>query len=99
MPTDLKMLYEMMPEMLVARPWLMAAPGCAVLQFVSIVKFRGLARSLSVILAVVTGAAFGLATAAYSMDPGNLWQLLLMFSTPPLFILSAGVVAIGFVSG
>ena len=69
------------------------------LQGVAIVRFRGGVRALSVILAIVTGAAFGLASAAYAMDPGNLWQLFLMFSTPPLFVLSAGVLAIGLVAG
>lgn len=99
MPTDLEALYELLPEMLGARPWLMAAPACAVLQCVAIFKFRGGVRAASVILAVVTGAAFGLASAAYAMDPGNLWQLFLMFSTPPLFVLTAGVLAMGLVVG
>ena len=99
MPTDLDALYAVLPEVLVARPWLVAAPACAVLQCVAILRFRGMVRALSVILAVMTGAAFGLASAAYAMDPGNLWQLFLMFSTPPLFVLSAGVLAIGVIAG
>ena len=99
MPTDLDAIYELLPELLVAKPWLIAAPACAVFQCVSILRFRGTVRAVSVILAVMTGAAFGLASAAYAIDPGNLWQLFLMFSTPPLFVLSAGVMTIGVVSG
>ncbi len=99
MPTDLETLYKLLPDVLGARPWLMAAPACAVLQCVAIFKFRGGVRAASVILAVVTGAAFGLASAAFALDPGNLWQLFLMFSTPPLFVLTAGVLAIGLVAG
>jgi hypothetical protein len=99
MPTDLETLHKLLLEMLVARPWLIAAPACAVLQCVAILRYRGVVRALSVILAVMTGAACGLAIAAYAMDPGNLWQLFLMFSTPPLFVLSAGVLAIGLIAG
>lgn len=99
MPTDLGAFQELLPELLVARPWLIAAPACAVFQCVSVLRFRGAIRAVSVVLAVMTGAAFGLAGAAYAMDPGNLWQLLLMFSTPPLFVLSAGVLAMGVVAG
>ena len=98
MPTDLDALFELLPEVLVAKPWLVAAPACAVFQCVSILRFRGTMRAVSVVLAVMTGAAFGLASAAYAIDPGNLWQLFLMFSAPPLFVLSAGVLTIGVIA-
>lgn len=99
MAIDMEALRALIPEVLLARPWLVAAPACALFQSIAILRFRGTVRAVSVILAVMTGAAFGLATAAYAIDPGNLWQLFLMFSTPPLFVLSAGVLTIGVVAG
>ena len=81
------------------QPWLVGAPAIVLLQVVALVRLRGAARSLVVVLGVVTGAILGLVVAAYALDPGNLWELLLRLSTPPLFVLTVGVLVIGLIVG
>ena len=82
-------------EAIILQPWWGAAPASLVLQVVALFRLRGLLRSLSVILAVMTGAVAGLVFAAYLWDPGNLWQLLLILATPPVFVLTTGVLLMG----
>ena len=82
-------------ETITLHPLLCAAPASAVLQLVGLVWLRGPLRSISLILAVVTGAICALATAAYVFDSGNSWQLVLLLAGPPLFVGSAGVLVPG----
>lgn len=86
-------------EAIALQPWLSAAPASVVLQFIALVRLRGVLRSLSLILAVVTGTVGALVVTAYALDPGNLWQLLLHLATPPVFVLTAGVTVMGLLVG
>lgn len=85
-------------DLVILKPWLGAAPASVVLQVMALARLKGALHSLCVILAVITGAVFGVAGAAYSLDPGNLWQLLLIMSTPPLLVLSVGLLVMGALS-
>ena len=82
-------------EAIFMQPWLGAAPASVLLQVVALVRLKGTLRSVALILAVTTGAVGSLAVAAYHLDPGNLWQLLLMLASPPILVLTAGVLLIG----
>ena len=82
-------------EMILLRPWLSATPACVLLQVVALSQLRGALRSISIILTVVTTAFVGLAGAAYAMDPGNLWQLFLIMGTPPLLVVTVGILLMG----
>jgi hypothetical protein len=82
-------------QAIILQPWLGAAPASVVLQMVAIIRLKGTLRSLSIILAVITGAVGGLAMAAYLFDPGNLWQLFLILATPPVLVLTTGVLLMG----
>ena len=86
-------------EAIILHPWLAAAPASIGLQVVALIRLRGALRSLSIILTVITGAVVGLAAAAYFLDPGNLWQLLLILATPPMLVLTMGVLLMGLVVG
>ena len=77
-------------DIVILQPWLGAAPGSIILQFFALFRLKGALHSICVVLAVITGAVFGVAGAAYALDPGNLWQLLLIMSTPPLLVLTVG---------
>ena len=85
-------------DLVILKPWLGAAPASIVLQLVGLGRLRGALRSLCVVLAVITGAVFGVAGAAYALDPGNLWQLMLIMGTPPLLVLTVGLLLMGAVS-
>ncbi len=82
-------------EMILLRPWLSSTPVCVVLQVFALAQLKGALRSISLILTVVTGAFVGLAGAAYAMDPGNLWQLFLIMGTPPLLVVTVGILLMG----
>ena len=84
-------------EAIILHPWLAAAPASVGLQFVALIQLKGMLRSLSIILAVITGAVVGLAVAAYLLDPGNLWQLLLLLAAPPILVLTTGLLLRGLV--
>lgn len=85
-------------DLVILKPWLGAAPASVVLQMVALARLKGALHSLCVVLAVITGAVFGVSGAAYSMDPGNLWQLLLIMRTPPLLVLTVGLLLMGAVA-
>lgn len=85
-------------DMVILQPWLGAAPASVFLQFVALFRLKGALHSICVVLAVITGAVFGVAGAAYAMDPGNLWQLLLIMGTPPLLVLTVGLLLMGAVA-
>ena len=89
---------EAVADLLILKPWLGAAPASVVLQLVALVRLKGALHSICVFLAVITGAVFGVAAAAYALDPGNLWQLLLIMGAPPLLVLSVGLLLMGAVS-
>lgn len=89
---------KIVADFVILEPWLSAAPASIVLQLVALARLKGSLHSLCVILAVITGAVFGVAGAAYAWDPGNLWQLLLIMSTPPLLVLTVGLLLMGAVS-
>ena len=82
-------------EAIVVQPWVGVAPASVLLQIIGLVRLKGLLRSICVILAVITGAVAGLAFEAYQLDPGNLWQLLLLLASPPLLVLTTGLLLIG----
>ena len=84
-------------EAIFMEPWLGAAPASVLLQAVALVRLKGTLRGISLILAVITGAVGGLALAAYQLAPGNLWELLLMLASPPMLVLTAGVLLMGLV--
>ena len=84
-------------EAIILHPWLAAAPASVGLQIVALIQLKGMLRSLSIILAVITGAVVGLAVAAYLLDPGNLWQLLLLLAAPPMLVLTTGLLLMGLV--
>jgi hypothetical protein len=86
-------------EAIIHQPWLSAATASVVLQFIALVRLRGILRSLSLILAVVTGSVGALVVTAYVLDPGNLWQLLLHLATPPVFVSTAGLLVMGLLVG
>ena len=46
---------------------------------------------------MITGAVIGLTVTAYFLDPGNLWELLLVLATLPMFVLTVGVLLMGLV--
>ena len=89
---------EAVADLLILKPWLGAAPASVVVQLVALARLKGALHSICVILAVITGAVFGVAAAAYALDPGNLWQLLLIIGAPPLLVLSVGLLLMGAVS-
>ena len=89
---------EAVADLVILKPWLSAAPASIVLQLVALARLKGALHSICVILAVITGAVFGIAGAAYAMDPGNLWQLLLIMGAPPLLVLTMGLLLMGAVS-
>ena len=82
-------------EAIFLQPWMGAAPASVLLQVIALTRLRGVLRSISIVLAVVTSAVGGLTVAAYQLDPGNLWQLLLTLATPPMLILTIGVLLMG----
>ena len=82
-------------DVIISQPWFAAAPASVLLQVVALVRLRGPLRSVALILAVTTGTVGSLTVAAYHLDPGNLWQLLLMLASPPMLVLTAGVLLIG----
>ena len=84
-------------EAIMLHPLLCAAPASVGLQIVALIRLEGMLRSLTIILAVITGAVGGLAVAAYLLDPGNMWQLLLMMASPPMLVLTTGVLLMGLV--
>lgn len=84
-------------EVILAQPWFAAAPASVLLQLVALARLRGRLRSVAFILAVTTVAVASLAAAAYQWDPGNLWQLLLMLASPPMLVLTVGVLLMEFV--
>ena len=86
-----------MSEAFIRQPWLGAAPASVVLQIVALVRLKGLLRSLSLILGVITGAVLGLAVAASLLDPGTLWQLFIRLATPPILVLTTGLLLMGLV--
>ena len=86
-------------EVLTLHPWLSAAPVSVVLQFVALVRLRGVLQSVSLILTAITLAACALAVAAYMFDPGNLWSLLLQLAGPPVLVLTAGILVMGLLLG
>ena len=85
-------------DIVLLKPWLGAAPASVFLQAVALIRLRGALHSLSVMLSVVTGAVFGVAGAAFYMDPGNMWQILLIMGTPPLLVLTVGLLLMGLVA-
>ena len=84
-------------EAMALQPWLAAAPMSLVLQYVALLKQRGVLRAISVILAVVTGVVCTLAVAALVLDPGNLWQLVLGMASPPIFVFTVGTLLMGLI--
>ncbi len=86
-------------EMVILQPWATSAPASVLLQVIAVVRLKGLLRSLTVMVVVVTAAVFGLAFAAYSFDHGNLWELVLIMGTPPLFVVTIGLLLMGAVAG
>ena len=85
-------------DLVMLKPWLGAAPASLALQLVALARLKGALHSLCVVLSVITGAVFGVAGAAYALDPGNLWQLLLIMGTPPLAVLTVGLLLMGAVA-
>ena len=94
--TDMSLLEVF--EALIFQPWLGAAPASVLLQIVALVRLKGILRSLSIILTVITGAVLGLAVAAYFLDPGNLWQLFITMAAPPMLVLTTGILLMGLVA-
>ena len=84
-------------EAVTLQPWLAAAPASVVLQFVSLIRLKGVMRGISIILAAVTGALCALAAAAYAMDPGNLWQIMILMAAPPVLVLTVGTLLMGLI--
>jgi Na+-driven multidrug efflux pump len=78
-------------------PWLTAAPASVVLQMVSVARLRGAMRGISIILACMTGVLCALAVAAYAMDPGNLWQIVLLMTARPVLVLTVGTLLMGLI--
>ena len=78
-------------DIVLLKPWLGAAPASVFLQAIALIRLKGALHSLSVMLTVITGAVFGVAGAAFYMDPGNMWQILLIMGTPPLLVLTVGL--------
>ena len=58
-------------EAIILQPLLGAAPASVLLQIVALVRLRGVLRSLSIVLSVITGAVVGLTVTAYFLDPGH----------------------------
>ena len=85
-------------DIVLLKPWLGAAPASVFLQAIALIRLRGALHSLSIMLSLVTGAVFGMAGAAFYMDPGNMWQILLVMGTPPLFVLTVGLLLMGLVA-
>ena len=90
-----EMQLQAVAEMILLRPWLASTPARVLLQMVALVQLRGGLRSISIILTVTTAAFMGLAGAAYAWDSGNLWQLFLIMGTPPLLVVTLGVLLLG----
>ena len=90
--------FQTLTDLVILQPWLTAAPASVALQFVALFRLKGALHSLCVVLAVITGAVFGVAGAAYAFDPGNLWQLLLIMGSPPLLVLTIGLLLMGVVA-
>ena len=84
-------------EAIALQPWITAAPASIVLQLVALIRLRGAMRAISIVLVVITGAVCALAVVAFAMDPGNLWQLLLLMSAPPVFVLTVGTLVMGLI--
>ena len=84
-------------EAVALQPWLTAAPASIMLQLVALVRLRGAMRAISIVLAVMTGALCALAVAAYAMDPGNLWQIMLLMASPPVLVLTVGTLIMGLI--
>ena len=84
-------------EAVILQPWLAAVPASVVLQLVALVWLKGVGRAISAVLTVVTATVCGLVASAYTMEPGNLWQLLLHLAGPPLFVLTSGTLLMGLV--
>ena len=84
-------------EAITLQPWLTAAPASVALQLVALARLRGVTRAISIILAVITGVVCALAVVAYAMDPGNLWQLLILMAAPPVFVLTLGTLVMGLI--
>ncbi len=84
-------------EAVALQPWLTAAPASIMLQLVALVRLRGAMRAISIVLAVMTGALCALAVAAYTMDPGNLWQIMLIMASPPVLVLTVGTLIMGLI--
>ena len=84
-------------EAVALEPWLTAAPASVVLQMFSVARLRGAMRGISIILACMTGVLCALAVAAYAMDPGNLWQIVLLMTARPVLVLTVGTLLMGLI--
>ena len=84
-------------EAITLEPWLTAAPASVVLQVFSMARLRGAMRGISIILACMTGVLCTLAVAAYAMDPGNLWQIVLLMTARPVLVLTVGTLLMGLI--
>ena len=82
-------------EMILLRPWLASTPACVLLQVLALIRLKGALRSITIIFTVITGAVVALAGAAYAWDPGNLWQIFLILGTPPMLVMTLGLLVVG----
>ena len=84
-------------EAVTLQPWLTAGTGQHHAAAGCPGPAQGAMRAISIVLAVMTGALCAVAVAAYAMDPGNLWQIMLLMASPPVLVLTVGTLIMGLI--